>query len=160
MQNMLETFSTWWNARTGRERRLLQGGALLIVAVLLPVWVYLAAADFRSDAAARLASARRVEVQVAQLAQASRAQAGAPASSDGSLSGRVLAAAQAAGLEPSRTESSVAGIRVSFAPADSLAVYRWMAMIGAGGAHVTRTAITRVADSEQVIAEFDVAESP
>lgn len=160
MESALEGLAEWWRGRTGRERRLVQGAALLIFAVLIPAWAYLAAADFRREGAAELATARQVETQVAQLAQANRAQASAPQSSDPSLNGRVVAAAQAAGLQPSRIEASAGSVRVSFEQADSLAVYRWVALIGAGGAYVTRTAITRVADSEQVIAEFDVAESP
>jgi type II secretory pathway component PulM len=161
MDRVLETLAAWWRARTGREQRLLQAAIVLTFAVLAPATVYLTAAEFRREAAAELASARHVEAQVAQLSRAKQAEAAAPEPRDPTLHGRVLAAAEAAGLQASGIETSAGrNVRVRFEAADSLAVYRWVAMLGAGGAYVTRTAIVRVADGEQVIAEFDVAESP
>lgn len=161
MESAFATVLSWWRARTGREQLLLQGAGIFIFAVLAPVWIYLSASSFRAEAASRLETARHVEAQVAQLAAQAGREAGPAAGGDSSLNGRALAAAQAAGLQPRHIESSAGqSIRISFEPADSLAVYRWIAAVGASGAYVTRTAIVRVADSEQVTAEFDVAESP
>jgi len=160
MDSVFEHLAAWWRARTGREQLVMQGAMLLIIAVLVPAWLFLSASDFRRDSAAELASMRQVELQVAQLAETSAAQSNAPQGGDASLNGRVLAAAEAAGLRPAQIAASAGNsVRVSFEPADSVAVYRWIAMMGAGGAHVTRTAMSRVADSEMVIAEFDVSEA-
>lgn len=157
----MEAVAEWWSARSGREQRLIQIAGALIFVIVLPAWIYLAAADFRADAAARLNSARQVERQVAQLTAASQAQANAPEGADVSLRGRVLAAAQAMNLSAARVEEAGADrVRIAFQPADSLSVYRWIEAVGAGGAYVSRTTILRIGDSEQVNAEFEVSASP
>lgn len=157
----MEALAAWWRARTMRERRLIQLAALLIFGLLAPAWVYLVAADFRRDAAAELASARRIESQVARLAEASRAQGEAPQNGDSSIRGRALAAAETARLavasvEPSGPDRAL----IAFQPADSLAVYRWIETVGRRGVHVTKSSIVRVAESELVRAEFEVAANP
>jgi len=153
--------AAWWRARTGREQLILRVGAGVIALALVPVWAYVTAASFRRDAAADLASARLIETQVARLAEASRAQGAPMADADPSVRGRALAAAEATGLEPARIEpAGPERVRIAFQPADSLSVYRWIDQVGRRGAYVARTSITRIQDSEQVQAEFEVASGP
>jgi len=157
----MERIATWWRARTGREQRLVQLAAILVFAILVPVWAYLAASAFRTAAAAEFASAQRIEEQVETLVAASRDQAAAPQGDDGSVRGRALAAAQAVGLTPARVEGiDPERVRIAFEPADSLAIYRWIEAVGAGGALVSQSAIVRVNDSDLVSAEFEVTGSP
>lgn len=158
---MMERAASWWRARTSRERLLLRATAAFVFAVLLPVWVYLAAAEMRADAAAQLEAARVVEAQVAQLAETSRAHAGAAEGNDGTVRGRALAAAQAIGLTAARVESNNADqVTIVFEPADSIAIYRWIEAVGRSGAYVNRTEIVRVNDTELVAATFDVSAAP
>ena len=49
-------------------------------------------------------------------------------------------------------------MRVVFEDANSLAVYRWMES-GRARVSVARAAITRVGESDQVRAEFEIAEA-
>lgn len=157
----MEQLAIWWRARSGRERRLMQGAAILVLGVLLPAWAYLSAVSFRAEAAARLANARQIETQVARIAEASQTQSAGDSEADVSLRGRVLASAQAAGLTAARLEAASADrVRVSFEPASSLAVYRWIDSVSRSGAFVGRTTIVRVGDSELVEAEFAVTGSP
>ncbi len=157
---MMDQIAAWWRARTQREQRLIQIAAVLGLLVLLPAWAYFGASSFRAEAAARLASARQVETQVAQLAAAARDAPAVPAG-DETLRGRVLSAAQAAGLTASRVEASgPERVRIVFEPADSVLVYRWIAAVGRSGAYVARSSIARVNDSELVAAEFEVSASP
>lgn len=157
---MIDRTRAWWQARTQREQTLIRIAAALIFVVCAPAWAYVAAADFRADAAARLETARQVEAQVALLASAGQG-APTPVGEDASLRGRVLGAAQAAGLTASRVETSGPdSVRIVFEPADSLLVYRWVAVVGRGGAYVNRSTIVRVNESELVAAEFEVGGSP
>jgi type II secretory pathway component PulM len=157
----MDALADWWRALTDRERSLLRFAGILLFGVLLPAWAYLAASGFRDEAAARLASARQIEAQVARIVDASRRQAAAPQGEDGSARARAVAAAQAAGLVPARIEAIGAdGVRIAFEPADSLVVYRWMGMVGVSGAFVVRSSIVRIADSDLVHSEFDVTEAP
>jgi len=156
---MIESLNRWWRARTDRERLLLRGAGVLIFAVVAPLWAYQSAHSFRARAGAELAAARETAALVAQIAGA-RAGARAPAG-DGSLRGRVTAAAHAAGLEvralsPAGSER----LRVSFAAANSLAVYRWIDAMASGGAQVTSTVITRAGEDDTVVSEFEVASGP
>lgn len=156
----MEQLQAWWRARTERERRLLQGAALLVFAVLLPIWAYFSVYTFRADAAARLASARQIEFQVQQIAVASRGNAGGAQAQDASLRARTLAAAQTAGLRATQVQEGVGSVRIAFEPADSLAVYRWIDLVGRTGLFVSRSTIVRVAQSDLVGSEFEVTESP
>jgi type II secretory pathway component PulM len=155
---MWAQFEQWWRARTGRERLLLRGAAILILAVLTPLWAYLAAGDFRADAAARLASAREVAAQVDRIAAAAQTRAAMPA---GSLATRLQTLAQASGLAIARIEPrGEESARIAFEPADSLLLYRWMDQVGRGGDFIASSAIIRVANSDLVQAEFEVREAP
>lgn len=161
MSDILAQLSAWWRARTGREQRLLQGAAVVVFAILLPVWAYLSAAAFREAAATRLASARQIEAQVARIAEVSRSHAAGAPTADASLRSRALAAAQAASLTPARVEANSGDrVRITFEPADSLAVYRWIDRVGRGGGYVARSTIVRVQDSDLVQAEFVLTGSP
>jgi type II secretory pathway component PulM len=155
-----EQISAWWRARTPREQLLVRIAAILIFLICIPAWAYLGASAYRAEAAARLETARQVESQVALLAAADQGAAATP-SDDPSLRGRLLAAAQTVGLTVSRVEASGPdGVRVAFEPADSVLVYRWVAIVGRSGAYVARSTIVRVDDSELVTAEFEVNGSP
>jgi type II secretory pathway component PulM len=156
---MIARLAAWWRSRTARERLIVGGAALFVFALILPLWAYQAAASFRARAAAELAAARAIEADVAKLSSAGAA-AQAPAS-DGTLRGKAMAAAQAAGLSvltiaPSGPDS----LRVAFGPADSVAVYRWIDTMGASGAFVSSTTITRAGEGEAVTSEFEIADHP
>lgn len=153
----MEPVSHWWAARTGRERKLIQGAAIFVLMILLPVWAYFSAAQFRNEGAARLAAAHAVQRDVARLTQAGIR----TPESGGSLRDRVLSLAQANGLSPQALESGdAARVQVLFAPADSVMLYRWVDAVGRTGAVVSRSAIVRVSESDLVTAEFEVMESP
>lgn len=157
----MEHVLAWWRARTARERTLLQGAGVLVFAVILPAWAYVSAASFRRDAAEELASARRVETQVARLAEAGATAGAADAVGDTSIRGRALAAAQGASLVAQRVEPGGPDrVRIVFEPADSLAVYRWIDQVGRSGAIVTQSSIVRVGETDLVRAEFEVAANP
>lgn len=158
---MMEQLSAWWRARTGRERLLLQGAGLFVFAILLPIWAFLAAQNFRDAGAAALADARAIEAQVVRLAEASESQDAGAGSADPSVRGKAMAAAQAARLTIAHLETSgPEQVRVRFEASDSLAIYRWIDAVGRRGAYVSRSSITRVADSDLVTAEFEVAAGP
>jgi len=157
----MERIAAWWRTRTPREQLILRGGAGVVFLIMLPAWAYLGAAEFRAESAARLASARQVEANVARLADAGRARAAVQIGDDPSLRGLVLGAAQGTSLVVARAESGGEGReRVVFEPANSLAVYRWIELIGSGGAHVARTSIVRVEDSDLVRSEFEITAAP
>ena len=150
----MSALAAWLRARTPRERLLLQIAAGLLFAILLPVWAYLTAANFRNEAGTDLANARRIASQVELLSESRQAQGGG---GTGSVRERTLAAAQATGLTPTRLEDAGADrLRVVFQAADSVAVYRWVEAVGRRGALVSGSAITRIGSSDQVNAEFEV----
>jgi type II secretory pathway component PulM len=157
---MIANLAAWWRSRTSRERLLVGGAAIFVFAIVLPFLAWQGASSFRARAAAELAGAREIEANVARIAMGAGAAAQAPAS-DGTLRGKAMAAADATGLVV--TTIAPAGperLRISFGPADSLAVYRWIDAMSASGAHVASTTITRSGQSDAVISEFEVAERP
>lgn len=157
----MEQVLAWWQARTGREQRLVQFATILIFIFVLPVWAYVAASGFREAAAARLAAAMETERQVALIVNVGRERAAAPQGEDGSVRARVMAAAQALALTTARIEAiDPERVRIAFEPADSLAIYRWIEAVGRSGAHVSRSTIVRTGDSALVAAEFEVVGSP
>lgn len=159
---MMAQLRAWWAGRTDRERTLIQWASVFVLVILLPLWAFASASAYRADAAAKLAGAREIRANVAQLAEAGATQAaGELAGSDGTLRGLVLAAAQAEGLSVARVEPSGAeGVRVAFAPAGSISLYRWMNTVSRQGAYVRQTALTRSGDADLVVGEFVVASSP
>lgn len=157
---MIDAIGAWWRARSARERMLLNVAVILLFAVLAPMLIYTSAAGYRREAAGEFASAQRVAEQVETLRAAMQAdpQTGAPV--EGSLRERALAAAQARGLTAAQLESADQGrVRVVFSAANSVAVYRWIELMGRSGAVIERSAIARVADTELVNAEFVAADA-
>jgi type II secretory pathway component PulM len=158
---MIAAIAGWWRSRTLRERLLLQAAALLIFAVLVPLAAYQAALRFRAGAAEQLAGARQVQANVARLAAQGRPAAAATAPSDGTLRGRAMANAQAAGLVVARIEPQGAGaLLIVFEPADSRKIYRWIDSMGRSGASVRRTLVTRASGEGAVAAEFEISSDP
>jgi type II secretory pathway component PulM len=157
---MIASLAAWWRSRTSRERLLLSGAAVLLFAVLAPLLAWQGASGFRASAAAELAGAREIEANVARIGAGAGAMARAPAS-DGTLRGRAMAAAEAGGLTIlTIAPSGPDRLRVTFAAADSLAVYRWIDAMSASGAFVASTRITRSGEGEAVASEFEIAERP
>lgn len=155
---MIDLIVSWWRARTMRERLLLQAAAVFVCAVLIPLAAYQGAARYRADAAADLAAARAVQQDVARLAAAGVTPAIA---GDDTLRGIALALAAETGLTPERIEpAGPDNVRVTFAAADSLRVYRWMEGVGRHGVQLRSTALTRTGAGAQVVAEFSLARSP
>ncbi|MGE0597329.1 MAG: type II secretion system protein GspM [Hyphomonadaceae bacterium] len=159
---MIAHLASWWRARTARERMLLQGAALFVLALLLPLASYNAALRFRAAAAAELSSAAEVRANVARLAEA----AGTEASSDfpgtdGTLRGLAMAAAEAEGMVVSRIDQAGPDrVRLSVAPVSSLAIYRWIDAVSRRGAFVSQTALVRSGEGDLVTAEMELATSP
>jgi type II secretory pathway component PulM len=155
---MIQLLIAFWRARTPRERRLLQGAAILVFGVLAPLWAYQSASAYRAHAAAALASARAVQGDVRRLAAAG---AGVPLqeiASDGTLRGLAVALARANGLTVSRIEPAGPDrIRLALAPADSRKVYRWIDAVSRRGAAVEQTTMRRSGEGDEVIAEFEIA---
>lgn len=151
---MIAALAAFWRGRTARERLLLQvAGALCAIAA--PLWGYGAAAQFRASAAADLAAAERLRVDIAALAAA------APAGADATIRGKASAAAAASGLTIARIEPGAGDrVRIAFAPASSLSVYRWIDAVGRSGASVVETTIVRAGEGDVVAAEFEVATGP
>lgn len=153
--------AAWWRARTSREQRLIQVAGALILALILPAFIYTSAASYRADAEADLSRAREVAAQVQQLADAARTQGDAAISADGTLRERALATANTIGLTIAQVEPAGPDrVRVAFENADSLAVYRWIEAVGRTGAFVARSQISRVGETDLVTAEFELAEGP
>jgi type II secretory pathway component PulM len=156
MGAVMASLGAWWRGLTARERLMLTGGAILVFLVLGPVWGYQSAADFRHDAAARLEAARAVRADVARL----KALGPAPARA-GDVRTLALESAQAVGLTPARIEQRGEDqFVIVFEPADSLMAYRWIDLMGRGGALVQRTALARVGEDGIVSAEFEAAAGP
>jgi type II secretory pathway component PulM len=154
---MILQLIAFWRARTPRERRLLQAAAVLIFGVLGPLWAYQAAASYRAQSAAALAGAREVQANVRRLAAADRTHALPPIPTDGTLRGLVLALAQAEGLTLTRIEPAGPDrLRVTFEPADSIKLYRWIDAVSRRGAAVEQTTMRRVGPGEAVAGEFEV----
>jgi len=155
---MMAWLMSWWRQRTGRERLLLQVAAALIVA-LLPVALFAGASRYREAAAAELHAATKLGADIqwmrdhAPLVTAQEA--------EGGLRGAAIASAQQAGLTIARLEPAGPDrLRVAFAPANSVSIYRWLDAVGRRGVFVARTAITRRGDGDDVEAEFDLAAAP
>jgi type II secretory pathway component PulM len=156
MDAVLVPIGAWWRGLTARERLMLTGGAILVFLILLPLWGYQSASAFRRDAAARLEAARTLRADVARL----KALGPAPRLS-GDVRTLALESAQAVGLTPTRIEQRGGDqFVIVFEPADSLMAYRWIDLMGRGGALVQRTALARVGEDGIVSAEFEVAAGP
>jgi type II secretory pathway component PulM len=153
---MMAQLGAWWRQRTRRERLMLQGLGVLAFAILAPLWAYQSAAAYRDGAGADLAEARVIKAQVGELAGD---EAGS-LNSDGSVRGVALAAAESLGLNVERVEVLAQNrLRITFAPANSVRVYRWLDLIVRHGLHVSRTSIVRVEGGEEVRGEFELAPS-
>lgn len=156
MDSLLAPIVAWWRGLTARERLMLTGGAILVFVVLLPLWGYQSASAFRRDAGARLEAARAVRADVARL----KALGPTPTLS-GDVRTLALESAQAVGLTPTRIEQRGGDqFFIVFEPADSLMAYRWIDLMGRGGALVQRTALARVGEDGIVSAEFEAAAGP
>ncbi|MGE3248968.1 MAG: type II secretion system protein GspM [Hyphomonadaceae bacterium] len=154
----MEQLNAWLAQRTARERLLLGGAAILVFAILLPLWAYQGAVSYNRDARNDLEAARAVEADVARITAAARA---APiAADDAGARGAALASARALDLRIGRIEARGGdAIAIVFEPADSLRIYRWIDAMARRGAFVRRTHITRI-DETNVAAEFEAADGP
>lgn len=156
MGGFFASLAAWWRGRTARERLILAGGGILVFLILLPLVAYQSASSFRHAAAAQLESARSLRADVARL----KALGPAPALS-GDVRSLALESAQAVGLTPTRIEQRGGDqFVIVFEPAESLMAYRWIDLMGRGGALVQRTALARVGEDGVVSAEFEVAAGP
>jgi len=152
--------AAWWRARTRRERLLLQIAAVFVCVLVLPGWIYLSASAYRAAAANELAAARALSTEVARLGEQVRAQRANFIGVDGSVRDRALAAAQEGALTIARFEETGPGrVRVVFESVSSVALYGWVGAVGQRRIAVTRSSITRLGESDQVNAEFEIAEA-
>ena len=154
----MEKLGAWWRSRTPRERILLRTLGVVLFFIALPVWGYSAAASFRAEAEADLAEAQHLRAQVRQIASFAPAQT---ANGDDSVGAVAVAAAESVGLvvervSPQGPDRAI----VAFGPADSRWIYRWMTSVGQQGMTLRSTRLTRLENSEQVRAEFEVARGP
>lgn len=142
---MIGALTSWFHTRTPRERVLLQIAAFIVVIGGSLTWGYQTASAYRATAAADLASATQLRDDVARLAALSAGpSAVTPVDSDGTPRGVATAVATQFGLAPSAIEpDGPTGVRISFAPAPSHAIYSWVDAIERAGLVVSRLSIVR-----------------
>ena len=81
-----------------------------------------------------------------------------PAASDGTPRGAATAIADQFGLAPSAVEpDGPTGVRISFAPASSLAIYSWIDAVERAGLVVTRISIVRAGEGDLVQGDASLA---
>lgn len=153
----MTAFAAWFRSRTAREQLLLQLAAFILVVGGGLFWGWHTASTYRAAAAADLASARQLRVDVARL-EATPAPVAAPASSDGTPRGAATAIAAQVGLAPTHVEpDGPTGIRISFGPNASSRVYEWVDAVERSGLVVTRIALVRAGAGDIVQADASVA---
>ncbi len=149
---MIGAVASWFRARTPREQLLLQIAAFIIVIGGGLTWGYQSANIYRAEAAADLASAVQLRDDVGRLATLNAGPAAVtPAASDGTPRGAATAIADQFGLAPSAIEpDGPTGVRISFAPASSRAIYSWIDAVERAGLVVTRISIVRAGEGDLV----------
>ncbi len=149
---MIGAITSWFRARTPREQLLLHVAVFIVVIGGGLTWGYQTASAYRADAAAELASATQLRDDVARLAALIAAPAAVtPAASDGTPRGAATAIATQFGLAPSAIEpDGPTGVRISFAPASSRAIYSWVDAVERSGLIVTRLSIVRAGEGDLV----------
>jgi type II secretory pathway component PulM len=156
---MIDLIFGWFRSRSARERLLITIALGAIFLVIGPLFAYRAASTFRAEAAVELQAARTLERDVAALVGAVGAVPGV--AGDGSLQGLATANAGALSLQTAGIETvGSGGFRVSFEPARSIDVYRWMEAMTKRGAFITQSAIVREGDGDLVRASFVVSSAP
>lgn len=156
----MDKLGVLWSARTRRERLLLQIAAGLVCVLILPGWIYLSASAYRAKAANELAAARMLSADVARLTEQVQAQRANFSGVDGSVRDRALTSAQEGALTIARFEDAGPDrVRVIFESASSVALYGWVEAVGQRRIAVTRSSIARIGESDQVNAEFEIAEA-
>lgn len=149
---MNTNLNSWWQARSSRERRVVTLGAAFGLLVLAPILIYGEVAEWRTKAAADLASARAIHADVVRIARA-----GPPRRQEGDARGIVSSAAATYGLTIARLEPVGAdGLVVVFGVSDSRTLYQWIDAVGATGLIVRRAAIVRADEGPLVTAEFEI----
>jgi hypothetical protein len=126
-----------------------------------PGLAWRAAADYRAKAARELflahdlaADQRRLEALVRQRAETP------PPAFDGTSRGLALSLAERNGLAFARIEpDGGAGVRVSIAPAPSVAVYRFIAEVGRAGHVVGAVSLVRAGEDDRVIGDISLRPS-
>ena len=149
---MIGAALSWFRSRTAREQMLLQAAVFLVVIGGGLTWGYQTVSAYRNQAASDLSSAVQLRNDVVRLASTGAVPAGVvPAPSDGTPRGAATAIASQFGLAPSAIEpDGPTGIRVSFTPASSRAVYGWVDAIERSGLVVTRLSIVRAGEGDLV----------
>ncbi len=149
---MIKVAVFWFRSRTAREQMLLQAAVSLVIVGGGLTWGYQAASTFRVEAASDLSGAVQLRDDVARLASiGATPSAVVPAASDGTARGAATAIASQFGLAPSAIEpDGPTGIRVSFTPAPSRAIYEWVDAIERSGLVVTRLSIVRAGEGDIV----------
>lgn len=149
---MIGTLTSWFRTRTPREQLLMRVALFIIVVGGGLTWGYQTASAYRVEAASDLASAVQLRDDVARLATLNASPAAVtPAVSDGTPRGAATAIATQFGLAPSAIEpDGPTGVRISFAPASSQAIYNWVDAVERSGLVVTRLSIVRAGEGDIV----------
>lgn len=149
---MIGAVTSWFRSRTPREQLLMQVAVFIIVIGGGLTWGYQTANAYRAEAASDLASAAQLRDDVARLAALNAGPvAVTPATSDGTPRGAATAIAAQFGLAPSAIEpDGPTGLRISFAPAPSHAIYSWVDAVERSGLVVTRLSIVRAGEGDLV----------
>lgn len=159
---MMKALSTWFVARSSRERLLLRAMVVLVLGVGAPLLAWRAAADYRGEGRRALDAALQLQADAGLLAalQASPS-AVAPIESDGTARGMAVAAAAQVGLTLSRIEpDGPSGVLASFEPASAIAVYRWIDTMERGGMVVTGVVMVRAGEGDVVGAQTRASPRP
>lgn len=153
---MLDQFSAWWRARTGRERALIQIAAALAFAAALPLMLLSNAMTYRARAGADLKAAEALFADVERLA-AQPARGADTVTLGADPDAAMLAVAQELGLTIVKIELAGTGRRrVAIGPGDSRAILAWMHRMGRAGLEVRSAQMVRVGETLQVEAEFEL----
>jgi type II secretory pathway component PulM len=157
---MIAPVVTWWRARTPRERVLLQVAAALLFAVALPLAANQQASAYRARAIADRVAAQELVRQVEALATTVDV-TNLTSPIQGTPQEVAQTIAQSLGLailvvEPVNDNK----IRIRFAPANPLALMRWIEQITRNGITISASSMTRQGDTELVEGQFDVTLGP
>lgn len=156
---MTGAIRAWFRSRTAREQVLMLVAAFLIVVGGGLSWCYQAVNAYRVEAASDLASAIQLREDVARLVTlSSSASVVTPVASDGTPRGAASAIAAQLGLALAAIEpDGPTGVRISFAPASSQAIYRWVETVERSGFVVMRLSIVRAGEGDVVQGDATVA---
>lgn len=148
MSGVFNTFGLWWDARTGRERRMLMGLAAVVGLVLIWYGVIAPLWGWRAEAEGRLERARADQAAVATFSARARTDAGHPVLALTDVEQRARQAAETAGIAMTTQVDPAGGLAFTVERTASAPLFRWLATLEQEGAvRVTALNVVENADA-------------